>query len=132
MIAMTGKRKEGVVRYRVVVSRVQTSERVIRASSEEEAAKRVQEELDRPYGYLGNWQTISTNVDITEVSSPIQTAPAPVTETGAVLLSIKEAAAHLGIFVLRAVRDRQNGRDPARSDRTPQVHHSRCAERICR
>lgn len=47
--------RETYVRYKVVVTRVQVAERFVRATSEEDAAAKVQEEFDRPYGYFGSW-----------------------------------------------------------------------------
>lgn len=54
--------KDGV-RYKVIIRRVQTAERHDRAADEETAAQKVQAELDRPYGFLGSWQTIDTDMD---------------------------------------------------------------------
>lgn len=85
------------MRYRVIVSRVQVAERNVRAVSEEEAVKQVQAELDRPYGFLGAWTTTNTDLDVTEVASGLQQQPPPVGEEGKLLLSIKEAAQHLGV-----------------------------------
>lgn len=48
--------RETYVRYKVVVTRVQVAERFVRATSEEDAAAKVQEEFDRPYGYFGSWK----------------------------------------------------------------------------
>jgi excisionase family DNA binding protein len=85
------------MRYRVTVSRVQVAERYVRAVDEEEAAKRIQDELDRPYGFFAAWRTTGTDIDIQEVESALQMAPPPLGEGGAMLLSVKEAAQHLGI-----------------------------------
>ena len=57
------------MRYRVVVSRVQVTERHVRAVSEDEAIKQIQAELDRPYGFLGSWRTTNTDIDIEEVAA---------------------------------------------------------------
>lgn len=86
------------VRYKVIVRRVQTAERHVRAVDEESAAQKVQAERDRPYGFLGSWETIDTDMDIVAAESPLSNPPSQlVDETGAVLMSVKEAAAHLGI-----------------------------------
>jgi hypothetical protein len=45
--------RETYVRYKVVVTRMQVAERFVRATSEEDAAAKVQAEFDRPYGYFG-------------------------------------------------------------------------------
>ncbi len=49
--------RETFMRYRVMVTRVQVAERHVRATDEEDAAQKVQEEFDRPYGYFGRWKT---------------------------------------------------------------------------
>lgn len=85
------------MRYRVIVSRVQIAERNVRAVDQEEAARQVQAELDRPYGFLGSWNTTNTDINVEEIAGALQNAPPPLGEAGRALLSIKEAAAHLGI-----------------------------------
>ncbi len=90
-------RRTQPVRYRVMVSRVQVSERYVRAVDEQDAARKVQEELDRPYGFIGGWRTVDTDLDVVEAESPLHQAPGPLREGGPALLSLKQAAAHLGI-----------------------------------
>lgn len=93
-----GADRRGVaVRYRVVVSRVQVAERYIRAVDDQDAVRKVQEELDRPYGFIGGWRTVDTDLDVAEAESPLQKAPGPLDEHGSMLLPLKQAAAHLGI-----------------------------------
>jgi excisionase family DNA binding protein len=79
-----------------MVSRVQVAERTVRAADEEQAAQRIQEELDRPYGFLGGWRTTATDMDIVEVTASVDTAPGEVGR-GALLLSVTDAAVHLGV-----------------------------------
>jgi excisionase family DNA binding protein len=85
------------MRFRVVVTRAQVTERFIRAADEEDAAKRIQEELDRPYGFLGSWKTTNTGMEITEVESSLREGAPALKGEGKMLLSVKESAAHLGI-----------------------------------
>jgi excisionase family DNA binding protein len=85
------------MRYRVVVSRAQVAERHVRAVSEEEAVKKIQAELEQPYGFLGGWKTTGTDIDVAEVTAPLSDIPRQLGDEGKVLLSIKEAAKHLGI-----------------------------------
>jgi excisionase family DNA binding protein len=86
------------MRYKVVVSRVQTAERHVRAISEEEAIRKVQEELERPYGFLGGWHTIGTDMDIVSIESVLDDrVPAQVSRDGSLLLSVKAASSHLGL-----------------------------------
>jgi excisionase family DNA binding protein len=90
--------KDIPMRYKVVVSRVQTAERHVRAISEEEAIDKVQEELERPYGFLGGWHTIGTDMDIVSIESVLDDrVPAQVSRDGSLLLSVKAASSHLGL-----------------------------------
>ena len=95
--------KDIPMRYKIVVSRVQTAERHVRAVSEEEAIRKVQEELERPYGFLGGWTTVGTDVDIVTAESVLgEGVPAQLGPNGSFLLSVKAASRHLGLstFVL--------------------------------
>jgi excisionase family DNA binding protein len=86
------------MRYKIVVRRVQIAERHIRAADEDAAAEKIQSELDRPYGFLGSWQTIDTDLDIIEAESPLSGPPPQLSDSnGSMLLSVKTAAAHLGV-----------------------------------
>lgn len=89
--------RETYMRYKVVATRVQVAERFVRATNEEDAASKVQAELDRPYGYLGSWKTTSSEVDIIEAEQTTVIGPANLSATGPMLLSIKDAAKSLGI-----------------------------------
>jgi excisionase family DNA binding protein len=90
--------KDIPMRYKIVVSRVQTAERHVRAISEEEAIRKVQEELNRPYGFLGGWTTIGTDMDIVSIDSVLDDhVPAQVSSEGSLLLSVKAASRHLGV-----------------------------------
>ena len=90
--------KDIPMRYKVVVSRVQTAERQVRASSEEEGIRKVQEELERPYGFLGGWTTIGTDMDIVSIESVLDDRlPAQVSNDGSFLMSVKAASRHLGL-----------------------------------
>jgi excisionase family DNA binding protein len=85
------------MRFRVVVSRVQVAERFVRALNEEEAAKKVQTELERSYAFIGGWQTTATDMDVTEAPAQQLFAGAALVDSERVVLSIKDAAKHLGI-----------------------------------
>ncbi|HUY45494.1 MAG TPA: helix-turn-helix domain-containing protein [Streptosporangiaceae bacterium] len=90
--------KDIPMRYKIVVSRVQTAERHVRGVSEEDATRKVQEELERPYGFLGGWTTIGTDMDIVTVESALgDTAPAQISQDGSFLLSVKAASKYLGL-----------------------------------
>lgn len=89
--------RETYVRYKVVVTRVQVAERFVRATSEEDAASKVQAEFDRPYGYFGSWKTTSSQVDVIEAEQTTVIGPVDLSNEGAYLLSIKYASKALGI-----------------------------------
>jgi excisionase family DNA binding protein len=97
MLSSTRSSTEVRMRYRVMVSRVQVAERHVRAVNEEEALKKIQTELEQPYGFLGGWKTTSTDIDVAEVAVPLHQVPRQVGDDGKVLLSLKEAAKHLGV-----------------------------------
>ena len=84
------------MRYRVRVFRTQKADRLVNAVDEEDALRKVREELERPYGYFGRWEDVNTDVEILAAESAVPNAPGPIGE-GALLLSIADAAAHLGI-----------------------------------
>jgi len=89
--------RETYVRYKVVVTRVQVAERFVRATSEEDAASKVQAEFDRPYGYFGSWKTTSSEVDVIEAEQTTVIGPVHLSNEGPFLLSIKDASKALGV-----------------------------------
>lgn len=89
--------KEIYMRYKVVVTRVQVAERFVRATSEEDAAAKVQEEFDRPYGYFGSWKTTTSEIDVVEAEQTTVIGPTHLSNEGPLLLGLKDAAKALGI-----------------------------------
>ncbi|GAB6987904.1 helix-turn-helix domain-containing protein [Nocardioides pyridinolyticus] len=89
--------KETYMRYKVVVTRVQVAERFVRATSEEDAAAKVQAEFDRPYGYFGSWKTATSEIDVVEAEQNTVIGPTHLSTDGPMLLSLKDAAKALGI-----------------------------------
>lgn len=89
--------REMYMRYKIVVTRVQVAERFVRAPSEEEAAAKVQQEFDRPYGYFGSWKTTNSEIDVIEAEQTTVIGPTHLSADGPLLLSIKDAAKALGI-----------------------------------
>lgn len=89
--------KETYMRYKVVVTRIQVAERFVRATSEEDAAAKVQAEFDRSYGYFGSWKTTSSEIDVIEAEQTTVIGPTHLSNEGPLLLSIKNAAKALGI-----------------------------------
>lgn len=90
-------RQETYMRYKVVVTRVLVAEKWVRATDEEDAARKVQEEFAKPYSYFGNWETKASEVEIIEAEQTTVIHPSKLSESGPMLLSLKDAAAALGI-----------------------------------
>jgi excisionase family DNA binding protein len=86
------------MRYKIVVSRVQVAERHVRAVDEAAALEKVRAELEKPYGFLGGWTTVDTDLDIVEATNPMDGPPQQLMDKeGGFLLSIKAAAKYLGL-----------------------------------
>lgn len=85
------------MRHKVVVTRVQVAERFVRVPTEGEAAAKVQEEFDRPYGYFGSSKTTSAEIDVIEAEQTTVIGLTHLSAGGPLLFSIKDAAKALGI-----------------------------------
>jgi excisionase family DNA binding protein len=86
------------MRYKIVVSRVQVAERHVRAVDEAAALEKVRAELEKPYGFLGGWTTVDTDLDIVEATNPLDGPPQQLMDKDAgFLLSIKAVAKYLGL-----------------------------------
>lgn len=48
-----------------------------REPDEENAAKKVHEEFDKPYGYLGVWKTATSEVEVVETEQTAAIQPNP-------------------------------------------------------
>lgn len=88
---------EEPMKFTVMVTRVQVAQRSVHAADEESAARKVQEEFDRPYGYFGTWKTVGSEVEVTEKESVLSEIPSALSADGSLLLSLKEAGKALGI-----------------------------------
>ncbi|WP_426624286.1 helix-turn-helix domain-containing protein [Leifsonia sp. McL0607] len=91
------QKQETYMRYKVMVTRVQVAERWVRATDEEDAARKVQEEFDRPFGYFGSWKTTASEVEVVEAEQTKVIRPHPLSDSGPILLSLKDAGTALGI-----------------------------------
>jgi hypothetical protein len=95
------------MRFKVEVTKIEVMERWVRASDEEEAAHKIQEELQRPWAFAGQWETRATEVRVAEVEEAVDSAQAPHDRSNAMMLSLKDAAVELGI-PLSALRSLTN------------------------
>ena len=84
------------MRFRIQVARVQSVERVVNATDEEAAIARVEAELQKPYGLLGSWKTVDTQIEVVGAEPVAGISSADVGE-GPLLQSVTAAAKHLGI-----------------------------------
>jgi excisionase family DNA binding protein len=84
------------MRYRVRITRGEVAERTVSAVDEEAAVEKIQAELERPYSFLGLWKVVSTSVEIVAAEPALGSTPQLPGE-GSLLLSVKDAADHLGI-----------------------------------
>ena len=78
------------------VVRAQVAERAVRATDEEAATRKVQDELAQPYGFIGRWETTAVEVEVIGIE-PALGSPGEAVEGGPLLLSVQEAAKHLGV-----------------------------------
>jgi excisionase family DNA binding protein len=92
--------KEVVMRYRIRITRVQVADRSVVAKDEEHAMEKVRAELDNHYGFLVHWQTTATEAKVTAVEPRGGMTPT-LPDEGPLLMSLKQAAAHLGISYSR-------------------------------
>ena len=84
------------MRYVVRVMRVQTAERTVTATDPEAALGKIQEELEQPYAFLGRWETITVDAEVIDVRSTV-VSHQTLAPGGALLLSVADAAKHVGI-----------------------------------
>ncbi|MCC4907765.1 helix-turn-helix domain-containing protein [Microbacterium sp. cx-59] len=90
-------KQETYMRFKVMVTRVQVAERWIRGVDEEDAARKVREEFEKPYAYFGHWETKASEIEIVEVEQTTVIPPNLLDESGPMLLTVKDAAQALGI-----------------------------------
>jgi excisionase family DNA binding protein len=85
------------MRYRVRAIRVETAEKVVSATDEDDAIRKVQEELAKPYGFFGRWETKALEVEVVGGESRLGEAPGSVPADGPLLLWVNAAGKLLGI-----------------------------------
>lgn len=84
------------MKYRIRLVRTQVAERFVRAADEDAALEKVHEEVARPYGLFISWDTQTVEVADIEAMPMTIGGTSPI-DGGPLLLSIKDAATHLGI-----------------------------------
>jgi excisionase family DNA binding protein len=84
------------MRYRVRAIRVETAEKVVSATDEDDAIRKVQEELAKPYSFFGRWETKALDLQVVSAETRVGEAHSSVPTEGPLLLSVNEAAKLLG------------------------------------
>jgi excisionase family DNA binding protein len=84
------------MRFRIRVARVQSVERIVSATDEQAAIGKVESELQKPYGLLGAWTTVVTQIEVVG-TEPVAGISSAKVEEGPLLLSVAAAANHLGL-----------------------------------
>jgi hypothetical protein len=59
------------MRYRVRAIRVETAEKVVRATDEEDAIRKNQEDLAKPYSFFGRWETKTLELEVVSSESRV-------------------------------------------------------------
>jgi hypothetical protein len=103
------EKRETFIEYRVMVTRVQVAERWVRATDEEDAAKKVQAEFERPYGYFGSWTTAASEIEVVEAEQTTVIMPNPPSKDGPLQLGSRTPRRRLG-HLLAALRACEQGR----------------------
>ena len=85
------------MRYRIRAIRVETAEKVVSATDEDNTIRKVQEELAKPYGLFGRWGTKATHVEVVSAETRLGEPPGSVPGDGPLLLSVSAAAKVLGV-----------------------------------
>jgi hypothetical protein len=83
------------MRFRIRVARVQSVEQMVSATDEQAAISKVEAELQKPYGLLGAWTTVDTQIEVVG-TEPVARISSARVEEGPVLLSVA-AAWHLAL-----------------------------------
>jgi excisionase family DNA binding protein len=85
------------MRYLVRVTKVEAAERWIRSDDEESAAQKVRDEMVTPWAWAGSWERLATEVQVVGEGPAKSPSPNPVSENGAMLQGLREAASTLGV-----------------------------------
>jgi excisionase family DNA binding protein len=85
------------LRFKVVVTRVETTEQWVRAADEEAAVRKIEEELQRSYAFVGSWEIQANEIRVVESEQTIKIAPTDPTDPNKRLMTRKDAAAALSV-----------------------------------
>jgi excisionase family DNA binding protein len=85
------------MRFKFVATRVETVERWIRATDEEDAILKARQELERPFAFVGEWEQQAVEVRIVASETALPTVLTALDTPEGRMLRLKEAAAVLGV-----------------------------------
>jgi excisionase family DNA binding protein len=99
---------------------VETAEKVVSATDEDDAIRKVQEELAKPYSFFGRWETKALDLEVVGAESRLGEAPASIPAEGPLLLSVNAAGKLLGF----------SSRSMYELIRTGEIEHVRVGRRV--
>jgi excisionase family DNA binding protein len=85
------------MRFKVVVTRVETMDRWVRAVDEDAAVRQIRQELERPFAFVGAWETQTDEVRVVEAEQTVQVKPLDPADPNQRLMTLKEAARALSV-----------------------------------
>jgi len=108
------------VKYRVRVIRVEAAEKLVTATDEDDAVRKVQAELAKPYSFLGRWETKAVDLEVVGCEGKAGQLPGNVSAEGPLLLSVNAAGKLLGF----------SSRSMYEMIRTGEIEHVRVGRRV--
>lgn len=84
------------MRFKVAVTKVEVMECWVRANDEDAAIQQVRDALQRPFAYVGAWDTKAAEIAVIETDTAVP-KPDLLTESGPALLGLREAGEVLGV-----------------------------------
>jgi len=93
---------------------------VVSATDEDDAVRKVQEELAKPYGFFGRWETKALDLQVVNAETRVGQAHGSVPGDGPLLLSVNAAGKLLGF----------SSRSMYELIRTGEIEHVRVGRRV--
>jgi len=90
-------KQEVVVRFEVKITRVQVATRYVTATDQEAAAEKIREQLEKPYGFYANFETVGSEIEVVQKEENHAVKPVELDREGPMLISLADAARATGI-----------------------------------
>ena len=90
-------KQEVVVRFEVKITRVQVATRYVTATDQEAAAEKIREQLEKPYGFYANFETVGSQIEVVQKEENHAIKPVELDREGPMLISLADAARATGI-----------------------------------